>query len=370
MSFSPQVPLPRRVAVAMSGGLDSAATLALLQEQGCDVLGVTMRLWREPSGSRDAAEDDLVSARRVCRALGVAHQVVDLQAPFYERVVYPLLDAYAAGQTPNPCIRCNREIKFGLLLEQALALGADALATGHYARIAEGAGGYQLLRGRDATKDQSYFLFRLGQETLARVLFPLGDHTKQEVRAYARAKGLPVAERAESQDICFVRDRDYRRFINQERPEAVRPGPIYNQAGQQLGEHRGLPYYTVGQRSGLGIAAPRPLYVLAVDAEHNALVVGYADELGGQILFAEEVVTVSGGTLPPALHVHAQIRHRARSVAAWVYPEGADGARVCFEAPLRDITPGQAVVFYQGDQVLGGGIIVRAEAPPSAPSAA
>ncbi len=357
-------PRPRRVAVAMSGGLDSAMALALLQQQGHELVGLTMRLWREPGNAHDPAEADIASARRVCQQLGVAHHVVDLQEAFYRQVVCHLVDEYAAGRTPNPCIRCNRWIKFGLLLEHALALGAEALATGHYARIAQQTGEYLLLRGRDAAKDQAYFLYTLGQETLSRLLFPLGEHTKAQVRAWAQARGLPVAERPESQDICFLRDGDYRRFIAAQRPEAVRPGPIYNRAGALLGEHRGLPYYTIGQRSGLGLAAPRPLYVLALDAGRNALVVGYGDELGQRALLAREVTTVSGRPLPAGASVQAKIRYRARAVAAQVYPEGADAARVCFDELLRDITPGQAVVFYQGERVLGGGIIAQAvEAP-------
>jgi tRNA-specific 2-thiouridylase len=337
--------------------------LALLQEQGHEPIGLTMRLWREPGGDYDPAEADIASAQRVCQQLGVAHHVVDLREAFYRQIVCHMVAEYALGRTPNPCVRCNRWIKFGLLLEHALALGAGALATGHYARILRREGRYRLLRGRDATKDQSYFLYTLGQETLRRVLFPLGEHTKDQVRAWARARGLPVTERAESQDICFVRGGDYRRLIQAQQPEAARPGPIYNRAGELLGAHQGLPYYTIGQRSGLGIAAPRPLYVLALDAGRNALIVGYADELGHRALVAHEVTTISSGPLAPGTPVQAKIRYRARPAAARVYPEGPDTARVRFDAPLRDITPGQSVVFYQGDEVLGGGVIAQAEEP-------
>jgi tRNA-uridine 2-sulfurtransferase len=362
-------PVPRRVAVAMSGGLDSSATLALLQAQGHATMGVTMRLWREPGQEGDPADADIASARGVCRQLGVAHHVVDLREAFYAHVVCYLVDAYTAGRTPNPCIRCNRQIKFGLLLEQALALGADAMATGHYARIAHERGRYRLLRGRDAAKDQAYFLYTLGQESLARLLFPLGEWTKSDVRAYAREQGLPLTERPESQDLCFLQDGDYRRLIATQRPEAVRPGPIYNRAGELLGEHRGLPNYTIGQRSGLGIAAPRPLYVLALDAGRNALVVGHAEELGRRALLARDVTTVSGQPLPPGAQVQAKIRYRARAAAATVHPQGEGAAWVRFAAPLRDITPGQAVVFYRGDEVLGGGLIARAEEPCGSPRA-
>ena len=351
------------MAVAMSGGLDSAMALALLLEQEHPVIGLTMRLWREPGGGDDPAEADIASAQQVCRQLGVEHHVVDLRDAFYEQVVCHFVAEYAAGRTPNPCVRCNRWIKFGLLLEQARALGAETLATGHYARIAHEEGRYRLLRGSDRGKDQSYFLYTLDQATLAVVHFPLGAYHKATIRDMARARGLPVVERAESQDICFSHDGDYRRLIQKQQPEAVRPGPIYDRDGQLLGEHRGLPYYTIGQRSGLGIAAPRPLYVIALDLERNALIVGHADALGRKGLMAREMNVIGGQPLPQGHMVQAKIRYRARPAAARVYMQAIDKARVLFDEPLRDITPGQAVVLYEGDTVLGGGIIDAATEP-------
>lgn len=351
------------VAVAMSGGLDSSMSLVLLQEQGYDVIGLTMHLWREPDGGYDPADADIASAQQICQQLGVEHHVVDLRDAFYERVVCHFVSEYVAGRTPNPCVHCNRWIKFGLLLKEARALGAQTLATGHYARIVHEEGLYRLLRGRDRGKDQSYFLYTLDQETLAVVHFPLGAYHKAAIRDMARDRDLSVGERAESQDICFAQDGDYRRLIQKEQPESVRPGPIYSCAGQLLGEHRGLAHYTIGQRSGLGIAAPRPLYVVALDVERNALIVGHVEQLGHKGLIAREMNFISGHPLPQGYPVQAEIRYRARPAAACVYREATDEARVTFDEPLRDITPGQAVVFYEGDTVLGGGIIHTAMDP-------
>jgi len=346
------------VAVAISGGVDSAVAAALLAERGYRLLGVTMRLWRE--GDEDASPAE---AAAICRALGIPHQVVDLEDVFVERVVQPFVRAYVEGRTPNPCLACNRELKFGALLEYARGLGARYLATGHYVRLLnvasprDGLGEWQLLTAADARKDQSYVLYALGQAELAQVLFPLGEYTKAEVGAAAVSRGLPVSARSESQDICFVRNSDYRRFLADRVPEALRPGPIVDAEGRVLGEHRGLPYYTVGQREGLGIAAARPLYVKRLDVSRNALVVGHLEALGRYELLAGEVSWVSGR--PPAEdeQVRAAIRYRARRVAAQVESLPEARIRVTFREPLHGITPGQAVVLYAGERVLGGGII-------------
>lgn len=349
----------RRVAVAMSGGVDSSVAAALLLGRGYDVTGLSMRLWQERSnGNGDL--DGLSAARLVCRHLGIPHRVVDLRQEFLREVVDYFVSEYARGRTPNPCLRCNRILKFGLLREHARQLECDFLATGHYARIQRVGAAHRLLRGADSGKDQSYVLYALREHQLTSLLFPLGNHTKAQVRTMARARALPAADRPESQDVCFLRDNDYRRFLAERLPGAIRPGPIYDLHGRQLGEHRGLPFYTVGQREGLGISGPRPLYVKSLDLAGNALVVGFAEELGRDGLIAAEMSYVSEQELPGASAVEAKIRYRARPVPARVWPLTGRRARVLFQSPLRDITPGQAVVLYRGDWLLGGGIISQA----------
>ncbi len=350
------------VLVAMSGGVDSSLAAALLQEQGYAVAGATMRLWAEediPAGpasccSLEAAE----GARRVCQVLGIPHYVLDLRREFAERVVAEFVREYGRGRTPNPCLACNREIKFRLLWQHAQALGFGSLATGHYARLAREGGRWRLLRGLDRGKDQSYVLYMLGQEELAHLILPLGEWTKAEVRAEAARRGLPTAGRRESQEICFIPDGDYRRFLAPRLPETVRPGPIRDQAGRVLGEHRGLAYYTVGQRQGLGLAGQaRPLFVVALDVAENALLVGPEEALLRKELEAEAVDFVSGEWPAGPLRVEAQVRYRAAAAPAVVRPLAAGRVRVVLDSPQRAIAPGQAVVFYQGEEVVGGGII-------------
>jgi tRNA-specific 2-thiouridylase len=264
---------------------------------------------------------------------------------------------YAAGRTPNPCVICNRFIRFGLLLERALAVGATFIATGHYARVRRVGTRYQLLRGLDAHKDQSYFLHALTQAQLAHVCFPVGELTKTEVRAIARRRGLPVAEQPESQDLCFLADGDYRRFLAQRSPHLFRPGDIRDTSGRVLGQHQGLPAYTIGQRKGLGLTAPEPLYVLAIDPTQNALVVGTAQELGQDECRVEKMHYVSGQSPTDAFRATAQIRYRARASEVTVTPLPHETARVRFDSPQRDITPGQFLVLYDDEVVLGGGTI-------------
>lgn len=338
----------------MSGGLDSTMAAALLLERGFRVEGLTMRLWQEDAAAGEAL---VAAARAACAALGIRHHTVDMTQRFLQDVVSCFLSEYARGRTPNPCLQCNRLLKFGGLLEWAQREGFDILATGHYARIDRQDGRYRLLAGVDRRKDQSYFLYALGQAQLAQLSFPLGELTKERVRAMARERGLRAAERPESQDVCFILESDYRRFVARRRPEAVVPGPIYSRAGRVLGEHRGLASYTIGQREGLGISAPRPLYVLEIDPPRNALVVGHAEELGHRGLEAEGASYVSGQAPPPGLEVEARIRYRARGHRAQAWPLEGGRLRVTFYEALRDITPGQAVVLYRGDEVLGGGII-------------
>jgi tRNA-specific 2-thiouridylase len=297
--------------------------------------------------------------------LGLPFYLLNVERPFKEQVVDRFVAGYASGVTPNPCLYCNRHIRFGRLLNYALSMDAVALATGHYARIqaTPDGNGYRLLRGMDRGKDQSYVLHVLGQRELAHLRFPIGHLTKAEVRVRARALGLPVAEKAESQELCFIADDDYRRFLRDWAPDAVQPGPIVDRAGNVLSEHRGLPFYTIGQRRGLGIAGPEPLYVLALDPERNAVVVGTQAELGSTDLTAAHLNWISG--VPPAdeITVTAQIRYKGNEAEAQVRLLPRDCAYVRFARPLRDITPGQAVVFYAGDVCLGGGIIE----PPGRP---
>jgi len=349
-----------RVVVAMSGGVDSSVAAALLVEQGYDVIGLMMRLWSEPGGEADnrcCTPDAVEVARWVAAILDIPFYQVNVETRFRAHVVDYFVREYVAGRTPNPCLMCNRHIRFDALLRRALAMDARYLATGHYVRLRRTDGRYRLLKGADASKDQSYVLYMLNQDTLRHLLFPLGDYTKEQVREMARQRGLPVADRAESQDLCFTANGDYRKFLQREVPEAVRPGPIVDRSGQALGQHKGLPFYTIGQRRGLGIAAPEALYVLEMDAARNALVVGTAAELGRTKLTASQVSYVSGETPSRPQRVKARIRYKAREAPAWLTGLPGDRAALHFDHPLRDITPGQGVVFYQGQDLIGGGII-------------
>jgi tRNA-specific 2-thiouridylase len=321
-----------------------------------------MRLWtaspigRPPESHRStfaAAED----ARRLCAMLGIPFALVDLEEEFKAKVVGYFCDNYALGRTPNPCLACNREIKFKALLRFVRESGADLLATGHYARIRFRDGQYQLLRGVDQLKDQSYVLYSLGQEELPHLLFPLGDRSKSEVRAMATAFGLPTAERVESQDACFLSHGDYRAFLARERPETTRPGPILDAQGNVLGEHRGVAFHTVGQRQGMGLTAAHPLYVVEIDPARNALIVGPKAALLRQGLLAEEVHFVAGQAPLQPVRITAKIRYKAAEAEATLIPLPERKAMVRFAAPQPAITPGQGVVFYQDEVVMGGGII-------------
>jgi len=356
----------------MSGGVVSSTAAALLKEEGYEVIGLTMHLWDQTgdgkgSFGRCCSPDDIHDARRVADQLGIPHYVVNLKKAFEEAVVNNFVEEYLKGRTPNPCIRCNDRIKFGLLLQKVEELGAEALATGHYARIERSLLGphqnekrYMLLRGKDRNKDQSYFLFTLTQEQMDKVIFPLGEKSKAEVRQQASKLGLRVAEKAESQEICFIPDDDYRRFLEARKGKGIlKPGEIVDRRGKVLGFHRGLPAYTIGQRRGLGIAAPHPYYVLALDCESNRVIAGRKDELQAGGLVAGGMNWVSFPELKGEVEALVQIRYRHPGIPAVISPLGEGKVRADFQVPQKSVTPGQAAVFYRGDEVLGGGWIER-----------
>ncbi len=365
----------KRVVVAMSGGVDSSVAAALLVRAGYHVHGLMLRLWSEPAGclegcpgsqaaNRCCTPDQVADAQRVADILGIPFDTLDAVLLFRSTVVQDFIDTYSAGLTPNPCVVCNRWIRFGFLLEHAKAIGAQYLATGHYVRVEQVDGGYQLLRGVDEAKDQSYVLYMLNQFHLAHLLFPVGGYSKTQIRDLAHEWGLPVADKADSQDLCFLADGDYRRFLRQHAPEAVRPGPIEDLEGRKLGEHRGLNAYTIGQRRGLGISAPQPLYVAGIDPARNAILVGPKDAARRRQLVTKNTEWVAGR--PPAggrpNEVEVRIRYHARPQPATVTPGPGGRATVRFASALSDVAPGQAAVFYWGEVCLGGGTISPLEA--------
>ena len=355
------------VVVAMSGGVDSSVTAALLVEQGYHVIGVTMQLWDpevtevagEPVGccSLTAVDD----ARRVADKLGIPYYVLNFYDLFRESVITDFCREYLQGRTPNPCVVCNRVIKFGALLNKALALGADYLATGHYATIEyeETRDRYCLKKAQDARKDQTYFLYSFTQQQLSRVLMPLGIYTKPQVRSLATQKGLKVAEKPESQEICFVPDNNYRNFLRENVDEAaIKPGVFQNQAGQEIGRHKGVAFYTIGQRRGLGLAMGERVYVTNIDPANNIITIGAEKDLEKTSLIAKDINYVSASGPEDLCRVQAKIRYNSQSVPATVTMLADGSVRVDFAVPQKAITPGQAVVFYQDDYLLGGGTIV------------
>ncbi len=353
---------PKRVAVAMSGGVDSSVAAALLKEQGHELIGITMRVW-DPSVAGDEAEasccspDDVRDAGRIAEQLGIPFYVVNFEDEFRRLVIDDFVGEYYHGRTPNPCVRCNELVKFGLLLDKARELGAEFLATGHYAQIETGDDGFfQLLKGLDPKKDQSYFLFALSQQQLAHTLFPLGGLTKQEVRSLASRYGLRVAEKGESQEICFIPDDNYVRFLEGEEGAADLSGAIVDRQGNVLGRHHGTYRYTVGQRRGLGIAWKEPLYVLGVDAEKREVIVGPQEELYKNGLTAARMNWLMP---PPSAEFEStcRIRYRQQPVPCRVIPLPDNRVEVVFMTKEKSVTPGQAVVFYEGNRVLGGGWI-------------
>ncbi len=355
----------------MSGGVDSSVAAALLKQQGHEVTGMMLRLWSEPGkeeSNRCCTPDAMAQARRVAGILDIPFYVIDAKKVFKETVVQYFLDGYARGETPNPCLICNRQIRWTFLLNHALALGAEFMATGHYVRRRmTDDGRYELLRAVDHSKDQSYVLHILNQNQLAHALFPVGEFPKPEIRRLASDFELPTAARAESQDLCFLAGDDYRNFLQRNASEMLKPGEIVTTDGRSIGRHNGLANYTIGQRKGLNIVSPVPLYVVTKHASpfddaqgrRNTLIVGTLEELGFTELTAREVNWISGEMPRKPFRAQVKIRYTAKEVEALVSPMEEEQASVKFDAPVRDVTAGQAAVFYQGEVMLGGGIIAQ-----------
>jgi tRNA-uridine 2-sulfurtransferase len=354
-----------RVVVGMSGGVDSSATAALLLEQGYEVVGITLKLWPQDCVSR--AEDKccgpqaVMDARAVCHKLGIPYYLVDEAAEFQSKVIQYFADEYRAGRTPNPCVMCNQNLKFGRLIDRADQLGARFVATGHFARLEPSSDGTRTLlkRGRDLHKDQSYFLFSLRQHQLARALFPLGEKTKSDTREVARHCQLKTAEKEESMEICFVPDNDYGKFLQQANLAGKHQGEIVDLNGQILGRHEGIEFYTIGQRKGLRISSPKPLYVLELDPQTNRVVVGDDSALDRDEFMVDRCNWIPFDDPPAMLEAVAKIRYNHPGTPATVTPLPGGRAKVKLQVPQRAITPGQAAVFYQDDLVLGGGWILR-----------
>ena len=354
----------KRVAIGLSGGVDSSVAAALLVEQGWEVVGFTLHMFKE--GSRCCSIEDVNRARRISDALGVHHYVLNVMDRFMHEVVGPFTDAYAAGRTPNPCIYCNRLFKFGTVLERALQLGCSHMATGHYVRIDQDADGLFFLRqGRDPNKDQSYFLHRLTQHQLAHALFPLGDLTKPEVRALAKAKKLPTDGARETADLCFITGKGPAPLIEQFHPEVAREGAILDASGKKLGTHRGIHHFTLGQREGLGIATGERVYVKELRPAENIVIVGHRPDIMHRSFTAHDVYWVKGKPLPDGSPVLIRTRYRQKAVPAIITSAGTDRVHVKLDEPVFAITPGQAAVFYDGDAVLGGAWIEHVDASPT-----
>ena len=349
----------KTVMVAMSGGVDSSVAAALLKEQGYRVIGATMLLWEGGDSGMESGccgTQDLVDARAVCSRLGIRHYGIDLREEFLREVVEPFALSYLEGRTPNPCILCNERLKFHFLLEKARAVGARWLATGHYARV-EGQGPFGLGRGADRSKDQSYFLFSVGQEILSHLMFPLSRMTKEEVRARAHELDLPVHEKPESQEICFIPPGGLKDFLREAAGGDVEPGPVVDTAGKVMGYHDGFCFYTTGQRKGLGVSGREPLYVVRIDAGSNTVVMGTWEEASSREMQVARATWIAGGPPEDNFRAHVQIRHRHGPAECQVKITDDGAFHVLFDEPQHGVAPGQAAVVYEGDIVLGGGWI-------------
>lgn len=345
-----------KIAIAMSGGTDSSVAAAILVEQGFDVIGLTAHMWKD--GSRCCSVEDVENARKMAWALGIEHYVLNAEELFNTHIVNPFIEQYLQGRTPSPCVICNEKIKFGFLLTRAVQFDCDALATGHYARIEEKNGQFHLMKARDAAKDQSYFLHRLSQRQLAKIIFPLADMIKkQDVLPYAQENSLPITSRPESQDLCFVPDGEYGRFVEQRAPQACKTGSIVDTVGKQIGTHEGIHTYTIGQRRGLGVSSADPLYVTHLNPDSNTVEVGPREKTMGQTCFIRDVHWIAGHPPSEQKSYGVRIRYKHEAAPARIENIGDNQMRVDFNSPQFAITPGQAGVIYDDNEVLGGGWI-------------
>ncbi len=347
----------RRIAIGLSGGIDSAVAAALLVDQGWEVIGFTLHMFKD--GSRCCSLEDVERARRVCDHLGLRHFVMNVVDDFEEKIIRPFVEAYAAGRTPNPCIFCNRHFKFGALLQRAIELGCSHLATGHYVRLEQRADGFHLFRGRDPGKDQSYFLHRLTQEQIARCVFPLGDLVKTEIRRIAAEKNIPTGGMRETADLCFITGKGPAPLIEKYHPEVRREGAIVDAAGHELGRHQGLHHFTIGQRGGLRVAAPHRLYVRELRPESNTVVVGERSSVMASGCGLSDIFWPCPSAPRGGREVTVRLRYQHPGVAATLKVDDSGGGILEFASPQFAVTPGQAAVFYDGDEVLGGGWIEK-----------